>query len=218
MSASGRRPPPVEADAASPAPTTPVEGEASGHRDGLDDALLAGWCRRIRDGDSGALEAVFRNLREPLLRSVTRLLGGDVAAAHDVVQETFVRLWSHRSELDPRRSLAGWLHRTARNLALNRVRDVGNREELLASREAPRPTRPERPDEALYRREFARAVEAWVAELPARQQEALRLTRFQGLSHQEAAEAMGCSPRTVNNHLVRALRALRERIDEFAAI
>jgi RNA polymerase sigma-70 factor (ECF subfamily) len=57
-----------------------------------------------------------------------------------------------------------------------------------------------------------------MADLPARQREALLLTRFQGMTHQEAAETMGCSPRTVNNHLVRALRALRERVDEYAEI
>lgn len=182
---------------------------------GPDDALLTGWCRRIRQGDEGALEAVFRTQRDPLVRRVAALLGGDVATAHDVVQETFVRLWSHRDRLDPERSLAGWLHRTARNLALNRIRDTGTRAELLAEREAPGPARLERPDEALDRREFSRQMEGWLAELPDRQREAVRLTRFEGLDHREAAEAMDCSPRTVNNHLVRALRTLRACMDRY---
>jgi RNA polymerase sigma-70 factor (ECF subfamily) len=179
------------------------------------DHLTSAWCARLRDGDEAALEALFRRLREPLLRRIARLLGGDVAGANDIVQESFVRLWTSRASLDPGRSVEGWLYRTGRNLALNRVRDSDTRRELLARHDAPGPARVERPDEALERREFAHHMEAWVEGLPDRQREAVRLTRFEGLDHREAADAMACSPRTVNNHLVRALRTLRERMDRY---
>jgi RNA polymerase sigma-70 factor (ECF subfamily) len=49
--------------------------------------------------------------------------------------------------------------------------------------------------------------------LPERQREALMLSRFEGLSHEEIAGVMGVAPRTVNNHLVRGLRFLRERFE-----
>ena len=52
----------------------------------------------------------------------------------------------------------------------------------------------------------------WIADLPDRQREALELSRFRGLSHEDVAGIMDISPRTVNNHIVRALRSLRERI------
>ena len=55
-------------------------------------------------------------------------------------------------------------------------------------------------------------VEGWIEALPDRQREALRLSRVAGLTHQEVAEAMDLSARTVNNHLVRALRTLRDRV------
>lgn len=194
-----------------PRKTPHVEPDSPG------DALVAAWCERIREGDEGALEAVFRRFREPLLQRVAALLDGDVASAHDVVQETFVRLWDRRDSLDPGRSLQGWLHRTARNLTLNRVRDAGRRRELLEEHAPPTPAHLERPDEALDRREFAHRVEAWVEELPERQRQAIRLTRFQGLDHREAAEEMECSPRTVNNHLVRALRSLRASLDRYVS-
>ena len=55
-------------------------------------------------------------------------------------------------------------------------------------------------------------LQLWIDQLPERQREALTLTRFEGLSHVEVAEIMGISPRTVNNHLVKALETLRDQI------
>jgi RNA polymerase sigma-70 factor (ECF subfamily) len=51
--------------------------------------------------------------------------------------------------------------------------------------------------------------------LPDRQREALLLSRYEGLSHAEIAEIMGVSPRTVNNHLVSALKSIRNNVVAF---
>jgi len=195
-----------------------------GHTDaeaGAPDAveLVAVWAARIRDGDERAFEAFFRTRREGLLAAATRLLGGDRAAAHDVVQESFVRLWEGRDRIDPERSLDGLLSRTVRNLALNRLRDAKTRGDLLEERAGEVPT-PRfgraRPDEALARNDLERQLSRWIEALPDRQREALSLTRFHGYDHAEAASLMGCAPRTVNNHLVRALGTLRDRLAEYA--
>lgn len=55
-------------------------------------------------------------------------------------------------------------------------------------------------------------LRAWIDELPDRQREALSLSRFEGLSHEEIAEVMEISPATVNNHIVRALKTLRGKV------
>lgn len=69
------------------------------------------------------------------------------------------------------------------------------------------------PDDVVEGYALARRLEALVEALPERQREALLLTRVDGLAHVEVAAVMGISARTVNNHLVRALRALREGLD-----
>ncbi len=174
--------------------------------------LFEVWCRRLRDGDATALEAVFRALHASLIRFASRHLDSDDGeAASDVVQDAFVRVWEGRERLDPSRSLKAFLFQTVRNLALNRGRDSRNRAALLAEKYEAPVRGPAQPDDA-YERASARVrVEGWIDALPDRQREALRLSRFEGLDHKEIAEVMGCSPRTVNNHLVKALRTLRDR-------
>lgn len=173
--------------------------------------LFSVWARRIRTSDPTAFEAFFRALHGPLQRYAERFVA-DPSAAGDMVQDAFVRIWEGRERIDPKQSLKAFAYRTVRNLCLNRIRDSRNRENLLAERYQP-PSRPGfRPDESLEGDQLARLLEEWIAELPERQREALRLSRFQGLSHDEVAEAMEVSPRTVNNHLVKALRTIRDRI------
>ena len=174
--------------------------------------LHSGWFRRVVNSDEGAFESLFRALHDDLLGHVRRLVEDD-ATARDLVQEAFVRFWERRKDHDPSGSVRALLHRTARNLALNHLRDGRRREELLAEGYEPPRTPAPGPDAALVGRELAQRIQGWMEELPPRQREALSLSRFQGLSHEEIAQVMELSPRTVNNHLVRALRTLKDRID-----
>ena len=177
-----------------------------------DDPSLSDWVRQIQAGDVCAFEALFRHLH-PMLTRQARQYAPDPDAAADAVQETFVRLWEHRDRLDPERSVRAYLARSLRNRLLNAARDVQTRRTLL-DEHGPllHTTRPPRPDEAAQGVALAERLRDALALLPDRQRTAISLTRFDGLSHTEAADVMGCSARTVNNHIVRGLRTLRDRL------
>jgi RNA polymerase sigma-70 factor (ECF subfamily) len=181
----------------------------------------AEWARRLAADDAEALRALFDATYEPLWRSVVRLVG-DEAAARDLAQDAFVRVWDRRATLDPSLSLRALLYRTVRNLALNQLRDEQTRRHLLedpgSAAIAARPRDPAGADQRLEASELAERLQQFIAELPPRQREALRLSRFDGLSHQEIADVMGCAPRTVNNHLVRALEQLRSRLSSIGTV
>ncbi|HMS03168.1 MAG TPA: RNA polymerase sigma-70 factor [Gemmatimonadaceae bacterium] len=186
-----------------------------------DAARYAEWARRLAADDATALRALFEDTYEPLWRSVVRLVG-DEAIARDLAQDAFVRVWDRRATLDPSLSLRALLYRTVRNLALNQLRDDQTRRQLLADPSAAaiaaRPRDPARADAHVEAAELAERIRAYIAELPPRQREALVLSRFDGLSHQEIADVMGCAPRTVNNHLVRALEHLRARLASLGTV
>ena len=173
--------------------------------------LFSVWARRIRSSDASAFEAFFRALHGPLERYAESIVS-DAALASDMVQDAFVRIWEGRERLDPSQSIKAFAYRTVRNLCLNRIRDRKNREHLLSQRYEPDGSPRFGPDESLDAERLAGLLRQWIDELPERQREALQLSRFQGMSHEEVAEAMDVSPRTVNNHLVKALRTIRDRI------
>ena len=174
-------------------------------------------CQRLQASDRAAFESVFRLLREDLLRYVRSILNDDVTA-HDLVQDVFVALWGLRVSLDPTQSLKAYLYRMARNRAYRHLRDErthARKESMLKEEAAATPPRSATPDDTVTAGDLQRRLRAWIDDLPARQREALVLSRFHGLSHREIADVMDVSPRTVNNHIVRALDHLHDRILAF---
>jgi RNA polymerase sigma-70 factor, ECF subfamily len=176
---------------------------------------------RLKADDETALRALFDVLHEPLVRFAGTIVL-ERAVADDLVQEAFVRLWDRRLQLEAATPPRAWLYRTVRNLALNHRRDAATRQRLLddplAADSAAVPRGAPQPDAALDERELSTHVTQLLEELPPRQREALMLSRVHGLSHVEVATAMGCAPRTVNNHLVAALATLRRRLTELGTM
>jgi RNA polymerase sigma-70 factor (family 1) len=172
------------------------------------DERLASLCLRIRNSDREAFAEVFADFRPALLRYVDGMVG-DGMAAHDLVQDVFLSLWDRRHRLDPSLSLKALLYRMARNRSFKHLRARRVRLRHVATLPPLTPTF-DAPD--LDGKDLSERMRRWINALPERQREALRLTRFEGLTHQETAEVMEISARTVNNHLVRALSTLSDRL------
>lgn len=175
------------------------------------DERLASLCLRIRASDRQAFAEVFADLRPGLVRYVAGMVD-DGITAHDLVQDVFLALWDRRHRLDPSLSIKALLYRMARNRALKHVRARSVRRRFATTAPLPPPSVAalDLDGQILEVR-----MRRWIDALPDRQREALCLTRFEGLTHQEAADVMDISPRTVNNHLVRALSTLSDRLAAF---
>jgi len=181
------------------------------------DSSFADWCRRLRQSDREAYAAVFDAMHAPLFRYV-RSITNDPSAARDITQDVFVKLWESRRSLDPNQSLKAYLYRTARNRAYNHERNRRTRtdkEDDVRTDSPAQPTPRTAPDEAVDARMLDKRLRRWIDDLPDRQREALSLSRFEGLSHEAIAEIMDISPRTVNNHIVRALKSLRQNVHAY---
>ncbi len=175
---------------------------------------IAHWAERISASDRTAFNRLFRALYPRLVRFAFQYTR-QKEAADDVVQDAFVRLWQKRREIDYRHSLKAYLYKMVRNRSLNFLRDNSKEQVGLDnSIEVPDPSPPpsSKPSDLDEKRQL---LKEWIEKLPERQREALKLSRFEGLDHDEIAEVMDISPATVNNHIVAALRNLRKRYDKY---
>lgn len=178
------------------------DGALSG--DGIgDEDLLA----RISDGDRVAFEMLVTRHGNRSLAIAERLLG-DRAEAEDVVQESFVKLWSDASRFDPARArFATWFYRVLSNAALDRLR---RRRRLVALPDGYDGVDGENDaEETMLRDQRVRRVRAAIDALPERQRLALVLCHFEGISNREAGEIMKLGVKGVESLLVRARRQLR---------
>ena len=173
--------------------------------------------RRHHSSNGRAYAELFEAMYEPLFRYV-RSITDTPDAARDVTQDVFIRLWEVRDSLTPEQSLEAYLYRIARNRAYNHERNQRTRtekEETVRDRTPAQPAPPTRPDTQTDAQQLEDRLWRWIGELTERQREALVLSRFDGLSHDEVADVMDISPRTVNNHIVRALKHLRGRLNDY---
>ncbi len=179
--------------------------------------LFEEYCRRLNASDQGAFGDLFRLLRGELIHYVRRIVKND-AVAHDLVQDVFVSLWGLRSTLDPSRSLKAYIYQMAKNRAIRHLRDERIHDEkhkIIKRDSASKVPKRDLPDTKVDVQTLTTKLKSWINELPARQREAILLSRYQGLSHREIADIMAISPRTVNNHIMRALGHLQSRIEAF---
>jgi RNA polymerase sigma factor (sigma-70 family) len=158
------------------------------------------------------LEAVRRHER-PLLAYVGRMLG-DADRGRDVVQDAFLQLCKQpRTEVEPK--LAPWLYAVCRRRVVDILRK--ERRMVLGSAAASAvmetaPGRERNPAEAAEARDDTRAALACLEQLPAQQQEAVRLKFQQQFSYREIGEVMGLSESHVGVLLHQALKTLRHRL------
>lgn len=164
---------------------------------------------QIRDGDAAAFQRFFTATHADLLRSLYRR-GLDADAAEDVAQRAYVWIWEHRDRIDASKSLRGLLFRIGLTRGLNHLRDTARLDPLA---DLDPPGAPDGDAAALA--DLRAALTDAVAALPERRRQTFTLCFVDGLSHREAAEVMGVSPKTVEHQMGHALKAIRARLAPF---
>ena len=171
----------------------------------------------VLDGDAEAderavrFEAFVARHRARAVRMAWRLVGGDGAAAEDVVQDAFFNAHRALSGFRGEASFETWFYRILVRRAANHRRWVGLRRFWNASYDDDvADPRPEATGDAALR---AR-IETALAGLTGRQREAFVLVHLEGWTVREAAELMGSPMGTVKSHLHRALIKLREELGD----
>jgi len=172
---------------------------------GSDEVLLA---MRFADGDGRAFERVLADYWRPVLTFSTRLLH-DGEAADDVAQETFLRVWINRTEIQPGQ-LRAYIFRVARNLVVDETRK--RRVRGRATDTTGISTTVPRPDQVVERDEQHEAIQHAVDSLPPKRREAFILAYLHELSYKEVADVLGVSVSTVKNHVASALMDLRHSL------
>ena len=159
---------------------------------------------------------LMRQLHEehagPLWRYCLGLVGNDRARAEDVVQETMLRAWRHRSVLDsPKAQLRSWLFTVARNIVIDDWRSR-RAHPVTPMAELPEDAAPssDATDELLLSWVVAEAL----THLSADHRAVLLECYYRGRSVAEAAVRLGVPEGTVKSRAHYALRSLKLALEE----
>jgi RNA polymerase sigma-70 factor (ECF subfamily) len=147
------------------------------------------------------------------------------AAAEDLAQEVFLRVYRSRESYEASAKFTTWLYRIATNLAVNHARDTRHeRPENTVSLDEPDeenghtldlPDRTPSAEEAIVRRERVAAIRQRVQALPERQRIAVVMHKYQQMEYRQIADVLKLSESATKSLLFRAYETLREQLKEF---
>jgi RNA polymerase sigma-70 factor (family 1) len=165
--------------------------------------------RRIAEGDESAFAIIFHRFKSSLFDYGMKITKSQVAA-EELVQECFVKLWLARQHLQTIDNPVGYLQKMARNAGIDYLRrlalDAGLQKKVWAGiSESENPTL-----QKVQVTETQRLIDEAVSQLPLQQREVFMLSRYEGLNYEQIGLQMGIANNTVKNHLVRALKFIRE--------
>ena len=160
--------------------------------------------------DRATYVALFDRFFVPLVR-YARGFTRDGESAKDIVHDVFLKLWEDRDVIRVKESMKALLYTMVRNRSLNEVRSMKriDRQQWAVEAAGTLENRHPMADEETKRR-----ILEWINDLPERRREAFMLSRFHDLSHADIARIMNISERTVDTHILLALRSLRERFEQ----
>ena len=169
--------------------------------------------RRVANGDEAAFASLYDRLSPVLYGTALRIMN-DAGEAEDVLQDGFLYIWRQANAFDPSRgSFFAWVVMIVRNKAIDKLR-VRQRGERLYERVTSFPElfsdRDEQSALEPVLRERQSEVRSALSEVSAEQRQALELSYFSGLTHEQIAARLGAPLGTVKARIRRGLLRLRE--------
>jgi RNA polymerase sigma-70 factor (ECF subfamily) len=167
-------------------------------------------------------ESILKQQFEALFRAYftglcyfARKYTGDTDSAKEIVHQVFIRIWENRNTFAWDKPAKSYLYTAVYNRSLNFLRDQRkfvSHDEALKHHAMNEQVVPENTLEAS---ELENRIMAALKRLPEKCREAFELSRFEGKTYPEIAENLNISVKTVESHMSKALRFLRDELKDY---
>lgn len=163
---------------------------------------------QLIDGSVHAFECLYRLHSKALLANIKYLVK-DNEISSEILQDVYLKIWESRFTIDLERSYKGFLFTIARNMVYDYLRKVAldeKRRSVLISQALENYTHVE---EELISKENKKILKEALDYLPEQCRRVYTLSKIEGKSHNEISQLLNISTATVNNHIVKGNRQIR---------
>lgn len=163
--------------------------------------------------DKSAFKKLFDDHYRPLCNFAFRITA-DMAKSEDVVQDVFVKIWNQQNLLQSNQNIRSFIYTMVRNHALEVIRRDGIGMKVtqhmlyLHSEETDQAVL----DEEIEKYALIDKIYVSIRQLPPKCGEVFTLSKINGLSYSQIGEQLNISVKTVENHMSKALKLLREML------
>ncbi|QIP11148.1 RNA polymerase sigma-70 factor [Spirosoma aureum] len=172
---------------------------------------------RLKQHDEAAFETLFRRYYR-YLYSIAIQYVKDPDLAEDALQEVYLKLWTHREQLNESQSVRNYLATAMRHQMINTLRDEKRAILRHLSLQASRPDVDTSTEETLVLSEYGSVVLDGLRQLSAQRRLVFLLRSEKGLTNEEVASQLQISINTVKVQYYHACRFLRDYLRQHAGI
>lgn len=172
------------------------------------------WDQVCSSNDIKSFELLFYQLNRNLINFCNTIIHHE-HAAEEIVSDVFVTCWNNRVQLIDIANPKAYLYMAVKNRALNHLKkysylqlqtDLTDETVLIDASD---------PGIELEKKEFFIKMDGIIARLPAQTLLVFRLIKEDGMKHQEVAELLEISPRTVQTHMRRAVQKISQGLKAY---
>lgn len=179
----------------------------------MDTKELNSLIERMKTGDRESFNKIFRRYYTPMMRFCYRFVADQDVSA-EIVQDFFVKLWTGRDKLKISSSFDSYMMSSVRNAAytyINTQRSHNEAHLMMYTGESDETD----PSDQLQSNNLEDSYRKVLATMPEKRREVFLASRFEGLKYAEIAEKLNISQKTVEAHMMAAIKQLREGLKEY---
>jgi RNA polymerase sigma-70 factor (ECF subfamily) len=167
---------------------------------------------RLQQGDSDAFLELYNQYHSQLYHYVLRFVKSP-AIAEDVLQDVFLKIWEIRSRIDPALSFKAYLYRICRNSVFKLLKKMAVDENLRVEVMLQLTQSVADADLKLLWQQYEAILQTAINNLSPQRQKVFRLCREEGKTYEQVAVELGISRNTVKEHMVLAMKLIREHFE-----
>ncbi len=173
--------------------------------------------KRLKESDSTAFVQLYHQYHHPLYIFILRFVKIP-GTAEDILQDVFLKIWEIRDRINPELSFNAYLYRISRNAVFKLLKKAANDSIMQAEILQQLGENAEAPHILLQWKQYHNILQQAISHLPPQRQNVFRLCREEGKTYDEAASQLGISKNTVKEHMVSAMKSIKEYISSHAEI
>lgn len=165
--------------------------------------------KRLIKGDESTFKKVYDLYYDKLYFYCLKFVKSE-DLARELLQDIFVKFWTNREKINPDLSLNAYLYKIARNHSLDWLKKTARDQQLKEALMSSMTFVHSQVEDNLVYAEYDAAANEAIRRLPSQRRVIFQLSRNDGMSYKEIAEALGISKHTVKVQIFRASKAVRE--------
>ena len=171
--------------------------------------------QEIKAGNMLAFDALYKKYSRRLYKFGFSILKS-LEETENLIQDVFINLWENRHKVEKDSSVKSYVFTIAYNSAISVIRKKVRESQFIEYLKSIQEVNGEAADVKIEYDELKNKLDNIIQTLPPRQKEVYMLHRVEGLKYSEIAKRLNISENTIENHMSRAIKTIREKIGNFS--